>query len=191
MEWTESLKSIFTTFQGRGGGSAFEALTTSRMARFNQETPDMEGTKYFSYGVFCFLWFDKGRFWRGRVAEGAEFKPSWSNVFRGPWGIVWEREGPNDGLVSVRSAMWGEYLGTLHDVNHLDLVGWVGRLRYAWADYTGKSIPFKPWVGPSPNLRRFTRDWFFGDRISFFLSIAEMLAHHDFWVFSLFIYQEI
>jgi triacylglycerol lipase len=33
-------------------------------------------------------------------------------------------EGPNDGLVSVESAKWGEYKGTLVDVSHLDLINW-------------------------------------------------------------------
>lgn len=39
--------------------------------------------------------------------------------------MISEKEGDNDGLVSVTSAKWGEYLGTLENVNHLDLVGWV------------------------------------------------------------------
>lgn len=91
------------------------------MARFNLETPDKPDVRYFSYG--------------------AEFSPSWSNVFRVPWGVVNEREGAisllpsfssseklnissilsgaNDGLVSVESAKWGEYQATLHNVNHL------------------------------------------------------------------------
>lgn len=54
-----------------------------------------------------------------------------------------EQEGPNDGLVSVESAKWGTYLGTLTDVNHLDLVGWVNAARYKWAELRGKAIKFK------------------------------------------------
>lgn len=96
------------------------------MARFNEETPNMPDVRYFSYG--------------------AEFNPSWSNVFKVPWAVVYEREGKdasfdsenlhssahfsciaihsryigaNDGLVSVDSAKWGEYQATLHNVNHL------------------------------------------------------------------------
>lgn len=34
--------------------------------------------------------------------------------------------GPNDGLVSVESAKWGTYERTLENVNHLDLIGWIG-----------------------------------------------------------------
>lgn len=43
---------------------------------------------------------------------------------RYPHSIIYTKEGSNDGLVSVQSAQWGTYLGTLKDVNHLDLVGW-------------------------------------------------------------------
>lgn len=38
-----------------------------------------------------------------------------------------QREGPNDGLVSVNSARWGTYEGTLVGVNHLGTIGWVNR----------------------------------------------------------------
>lgn len=75
------------------------------------------------------------------------------------------QEGPNDGLVSVKSAKWvcggqgvqlftdkyakkGKYLGTLNDVNHLDLVGWINPARYKWAEFTGREIKFKPAVSP-------------------------------------------
>jgi len=63
---------------------------------------------------------------------------------RWPHGIVYEKEGPNDGLVSVASSRWGTYLGTLEQVNHSDLVGWVNQVRYTLADWMGKSIKFKP-----------------------------------------------
>jgi len=74
--------------------------------------------------------------------------------------VILEKEGPNDGLVSVRSAQWvcsyypsnphpinasqGKYLGTLEDVNHLDLVGWINVARYKLAEWSGKEIKFKP-----------------------------------------------
>ena len=74
--------------------------------------------------------------------------------------MILEKEGPNDGLVSVRSAQWvysyyrpywrpidslqGKYLGTLEDVNHLDLVGWINVARYKLAEWAGKEIKFKP-----------------------------------------------
>lgn len=38
----------------------------------------------------------------------------------------------------------GTYLGTLEDVNHTDLVGWVNTARYKWAEIMGREIKFKP-----------------------------------------------
>lgn len=94
--------------------------------------------------------------------------------------------GANDGLVSIESAKWGQYQATLNNVNHLyvsftlfvpflfrawdvfsdpfflsrrDLVGWVGKVRYGWAEWLGKPIKFKP--------------------VSFFCAVAEMLADED------------
>ncbi|KAG0149609.1 hypothetical protein CROQUDRAFT_39614 [Cronartium quercuum f. sp. fusiforme G11] len=119
-----------------GGGKAFEELTLEKMARFNAETPDEGSVAYFSYG--------------------AAFLPGFTDLFRLPWGVIYDREGPNDGMVSVSSATWGKYRGTLENVNHMDLVGWTGRLRYAFAEWTGKKIAFEP--------------------VSFFLEVAESLA---------------
>ncbi|GAA6059062.1 hypothetical protein JCM10212_002033 [Sporobolomyces blumeae] len=140
VERVPALLGVMKGFGVPGGGKAFDDLTTTKMARFNDETPDDPSVRYFSYG--------------------AEFTPSWSNAFRIPWGVVYEREGPNDGLVSVDSAKWGEYQATLHNVNHLDLVGWVGKVRYGWAELLGKPIKFKP--------------------ISFFCAMAEMLAEEGY-----------
>jgi hypothetical protein len=36
---------------GGGDGKAFEFLTTENMKKFNEETPDVEGVQYFSYGA--------------------------------------------------------------------------------------------------------------------------------------------
>lgn len=61
---------------------------------FNASTPNMPGVQYFSYG--------------GDV-------PSWrvTPVLRRAWNLLTPVEGPNDGMVSVASARWGEYLGTI------------------------------------------------------------------------------
>jgi triacylglycerol lipase len=62
---------------------------------FNAVTPDMPGTRYFSYGgsvpVTCVTPF-----------------------LRRAWSLLRAVEGPNDGMVSQASARWGEYLGTVH-----------------------------------------------------------------------------
>ena len=36
---------------------------------------------------------------------------------------IFELEGPNDGLVSVRSATWGTFMGT-ERADHLECIGW-------------------------------------------------------------------
>ena len=98
------LLSLLKTVNLPGGGRAFENLTTYSMEEFNKRVTDQPGTKYFSWG--------------------ASFEPSLFNEFRIPHGIIYEKEGPNDGLVSVESAKWGQYMGTLQDVSHLQIVGW-------------------------------------------------------------------
>ncbi|GAA96231.1 uncharacterized protein L969DRAFT_56590 [Mixia osmundae IAM 14324] len=122
-----------------GNGDAYEQLTTGKMAAFNEETPNREDVQYFSYG--------------------AAFSPGYFDIFRLPWSVINREEGPNDGLVSVSSSNWGNYRGTLENVNHLDLVGHLGRIRYAFAQWSGHKIKYKP--------------------ISFYLHVAEMLHNHN------------
>ncbi|KAG1757770.1 Alpha/Beta hydrolase protein [Suillus lakei] len=121
---------------GGGDGKAFECLTLESMRRFNEETPDIEGVRYLSWGA-C-------------------YEPGLIDTWKWPHSVILEKEGPNDGLVSVESAKWGTYLGTLSPVNHLDLVGWTNAARYTWASIWGKEIPFKP--------------------ASFYLGVADLLA---------------
>ncbi|KAI6031594.1 Alpha/Beta hydrolase protein [Pisolithus microcarpus] len=89
---------------GGGDGKAFECLTLEAMEEFNKNTPDVDGVRYFSWG--------------------AEYEPGLFDTWKYSHSVIYASEGPNDGLVSVRSAQWGTYLGTLKDVDHLDLVGW-------------------------------------------------------------------
>ncbi|KAK5158603.1 hypothetical protein LTR04_005206 [Oleoguttula sp. CCFEE 6159] len=93
---------------------AFSQLTQKYMTEnFNPKTPDREGVRYYSYG--------------------ATVEPSLWSMFRQSHRIIERLEGPNDGLVSVESAKWGTYKGTLKDVSHLDLINWTNRLRwYVW-----------------------------------------------------------
>ncbi|KAF5385430.1 hypothetical protein D9757_005440 [Collybiopsis confluens] len=124
---------------GGGDGKAFECLTIENMQKFNEEVPDVPGVKYFSWGSI--------------------YEPGLVDTWRYPHSVVLEKEGPNDGLVSVHSARWarqGKYLGTLENVNHLDLVGWINPARFKWAQMTGKQINFRP--------------------ATFYLGIADMLA---------------
>ncbi|KAK0465008.1 Alpha/Beta hydrolase protein [Desarmillaria tabescens] len=121
---------------GGGDGKAFEFLTLENMRRFNEEVKDVDGVQYFSWG--------------------AVYDPGFVDTWKWSHSVVLEKEGPNDGLVSVNSAKWGTYLGTLEDVNHLDLVGWINAARYKWAEMTGRQINFRP--------------------ATFYLGVADMLA---------------
>ncbi len=62
---------------------------------FNSRTADSPNVRYFSHG--------------------ADVPPARLTPFlRRAWNLLTPVEGPNDGLVSVQSARWGEYLGTIH-----------------------------------------------------------------------------
>jgi triacylglycerol lipase len=108
------LPKLYKFLNGHGVKTgAFSQLTQKYMQEeFNPKTPDAEGTRYFSYG--------------------ATFEPRLLSPFRRSHRIVQEKEGPNDGLVSVQSARWGTYKGTLINVSHLDMINWTNRLRF-WA----------------------------------------------------------
>jgi len=88
--------------------AAFEELTTTHMKAFNSSTPDNPSVLYYSFG--------------------ASFTPTWGSVFRTSHRIIAAKEGANDGLVSLSSAMWGKYKGTIRNVNHLDIINWVRSL---------------------------------------------------------------
>ncbi|KDR85381.1 hypothetical protein GALMADRAFT_234224 [Galerina marginata CBS 339.88] len=71
---------------GGGDGKAFESLTIESMRKFNQETPDVPGVRYFSWG--------------------AVYEPGLIDTWKWPHSVILEKEGPNDGLVSVESSKW-------------------------------------------------------------------------------------
>jgi triacylglycerol lipase len=76
---------------------------------------------------------------------GASVQPSLWSVFRLSHRILAEAEGPNDGLVSVASSLWGGeagYKGTLVGVSHLDLINWTNRLKWLAAEVTGNPRKF-------------------------------------------------
>jgi triacylglycerol lipase len=72
---------------------ALPDLTREQCARFNEKTPDAPGVKYYSVAA----------------ARPLREMPAFA---RPSHLIVSKTEGPNDGLVSVRSAQWGKYLAT-------------------------------------------------------------------------------
>ncbi len=78
-------------------------LTIESCAIFNERTPDAPEVKYFS--ISC-------------AREFRKITPTFYHA----WHVIHDREGPNDGLVSVKSAHWGTHLKTwaadhLHAIN--------------------------------------------------------------------------
>jgi triacylglycerol lipase len=73
----------------------FRDCLRSACQTFNARTPDLQGVRYFSYcGAVPF----------SRVTP----------MLRRAWNLLNALEGPNDGMVSVESARWGECLGVLN-----------------------------------------------------------------------------
>ncbi|MCS6850279.1 MAG: hypothetical protein NZ700_03800 [Gemmataceae bacterium] len=83
---------------------AFYDLTTTACRRFNAEVPDAPGVRYFSVAGW----------WHG---------PWRSPTWKFPHRLVDQAEGPNDGVVSVSSATYGEHC-LLWPADHLGLVNW-------------------------------------------------------------------
>ncbi|KAG8736760.1 hypothetical protein FRC10_008972 [Ceratobasidium sp. 414] len=90
---------------GSGDGQAFASLSTANSRTFNACTPDRPGVRYFSWG--------------------ASFIPGALDALT--WGAthlhISLTQGENDGVVSLTSAQWGEYLGTVKGVNHTEIIG--------------------------------------------------------------------
>jgi triacylglycerol lipase len=86
-------------------GGGFYDLTTAYCRRFNLEVPDAPGVRYFSVA--------------GRH-NGNFLTPEWWWSYH----LVLAREGPNDGVVSLQSAKWGESFD-VWEGDHLSLVNWL------------------------------------------------------------------
>ncbi|SCV03180.1 LANO_0G02630g1_1 [Lachancea nothofagi CBS 11611] len=130
---------------------AFYELTTKSMEAFNKATPDDPNVAYLSYG--------------------ASMKPKWYNLFYTSWHIVFDlsKGEPNDGLVSVKSSRWGEYMGTIQNADHLDIINWKNRLQKEVV-----SLVF----GPSNSVKRQMQPDV--DMLDFYLGVADNLARRGF-----------
>jgi triacylglycerol lipase len=84
--------------------AAFFDLRSDACDEFNAKTPDAPGVRYFSVAGQCSL------AWLG---------PQWLLTYN----VVRFADGANDGLVSVRSATWGEHTD-VWDGDHLSLINW-------------------------------------------------------------------
>ncbi|KZW01642.1 alpha/beta-hydrolase [Exidia glandulosa HHB12029] len=105
-----SLPSSFTTvLLGLIDSPAYSNLTTFFLKNhFNPTTPDMPNVRYFSLA--------------GRISGLSILHPLWLPKIILDASCAPE-EGGNDGLVSVTSARWGEFLGVLEEVDHWDMRG--------------------------------------------------------------------
>jgi triacylglycerol lipase len=96
---------------------AFAQLTTSYMQEtFNPANPDDPDVRYYSYG--------------------ASATPNPWQIWYFPYKLISEKEGENDGMVSVSSARWGDYKGTLMGPTHLDIINWTNRLQWVFKKRT-------------------------------------------------------
>lgn len=83
---------------------AVQDLTAVNTNEFNTRTPDREDVRYLSWAC----------------TRPADEMPFW---LRGRQRLIFEREGANDGLVSVKSATWGELVAT-ERADHFESIGW-------------------------------------------------------------------
>lgn len=100
---------------------AFHDLRVEACARFNAETPDAPGVRYLSVG-------------------GAPPRERLTLPHRFSSGIIEPIEGPNDGLVSLASARWGESFESW-PCDHVHMIGWAGPLAAA----TGRAPDILPY----------------------------------------------
>lgn len=103
---------------------AFYDLTTGGCRTFNDTVRDVAGVRYFSVAG---------------QHDGNFLSPEWLLPYR----IVMEKEGPNDGVVSVASATYGERMD-VWDGDHLSLVNWLNpfaRHRTFWRDPAARYGP--------------------------------------------------
>lgn len=84
---------------------AFYDVTTAQCRAFNERVPDAPGVRYFSVA--------------GRH-DGSFLNPEWLLSYN----IVLAAEGPNDGVVSVASASYGEII-EVWDSDHFSMVNWL------------------------------------------------------------------
>jgi triacylglycerol lipase len=86
---------------------AFHDLTSESCRRFNEVVPNAPSVRYYSVAGQC---------------ESPWVGPEWRFSYK----VVQRAEGPNDGVVSVASAAWGES-SDVWEGDHLNLVNWPNR----------------------------------------------------------------
>ncbi len=99
---TEAITDFFLNIVGLDWDGVTELTMDYVRSEFNPSTPDHPDVSYFSYG--------------------GNSLPVLSPLLVVPAATILVLEGMNDGLVSVISAQWGSYLGTLN-ADHIDEIG--------------------------------------------------------------------
>lgn len=101
--------------------AAIHCLTTDYLKdEFNKMVVDQPGVKYYSFGGH---------------RDRAQIPLFWHFTYD----MIRKLEGENDGLVSVKSCAWGEYIETL-EADHLEMINW--HCRKYTAPFT--RTPYKP-----------------------------------------------
>src|SRR5262245_18509104 len=98
---------------------AFQDLSVASCRKFNETVPDAPGVRYFSVA---------GRF-------GADWLfPEWALS----WRVIEKEQGPNDGMVAISSATYGEDCN-VWEGDHVSLINFphpIARARGRWTDRT-------------------------------------------------------
>ena len=148
-----SLPSSFTTLLlSYLDSPAYANLTTSYLNDvFNPTTPDDPRVKYFSVvsridevNIWHPLWLPKMVLDDAERTARESLKASLGDNPHGTPGVpLWEQDDQwgNDGLVTVQSARWGEFLGILEGCDHWDVRGWRGSFMELNVDLPSLSIP--------------------------------------------------
>ncbi|KAJ2058833.1 hypothetical protein GGI17_004782 [Coemansia sp. S146] len=95
---TSLLRMVYRRIMATVDTPAYACLTTDYCRRFfNPATPDMPSVEYLSIGAHM---------------DPTDVKDK-INPLIIPHDIIYRKEGPNDGFVSLKSAQWGHYLGSV------------------------------------------------------------------------------
>jgi len=129
---------------------AFGDLTTPSILEFNENTPNVQGVKYFSYG-------------------GAKDYIHRREFFHTSFQYLTENFGPNDGMVTVEGSKWGKYIKTV-EADHLEQIGWGNFMNIP----ENLKVPEKLRKLSLKFIRRFNDGYF--DHLSFYQEIADMLS---------------
>ena len=115
---TDAVASLLATIIGLGEAEMVDQLrdlSTAELALFNEQVPDVEGVYYASWAGRTCTRTD----WTCLVENDGEITNAF---FALTTRVVQWAEGDNDGLVSVDSAVWGDFRGVL-PADHIDSVG--------------------------------------------------------------------